>query len=53
MLHYSKGRNIEQELSKDDTPFDSLPEKFLWMQVSKFYAIFISCLFAKRNYVSR
>uniref|UniRef100_W8BK95 Ribonuclease P protein subunit p25-like protein n=1 Tax=Ceratitis capitata TaxID=7213 RepID=W8BK95_CERCA len=38
MMHYRKGENIEQELSKDDLPFDDcltkLPQKdFLWMHV--------------------
>lgn len=38
MMHYRKGENIEQELTKDDLPFDDclpkLPQKdFLWMHV--------------------
>ncbi|XP_067631618.1 ribonuclease P protein subunit p25 [Eurosta solidaginis] len=38
MMHYRKGENIEQELTKDDLPFEDclpkLPQKdFLWMHV--------------------
>nr|XP_014097971.1 ribonuclease P protein subunit p25 isoform X1 [Bactrocera oleae]XP_036223788.1 ribonuclease P protein subunit p25 isoform X1 [Bactrocera oleae] len=38
MMHYRKGENIEQELTKDDLPFgdclSKLPQKdFLWMHV--------------------
>ncbi|XP_054739885.1 ribonuclease P protein subunit p25 [Anastrepha obliqua] len=38
MIHYRKGENIEQELTKEDLPFDDclpkLPQKdFLWMHV--------------------
>lgn len=31
MENYKKGKNIEEELSKDKIPIEILPENFLWM----------------------
>lgn len=33
MMHYKKGKNVEEDLSKEHIPIEVLPEKFLWMQV--------------------
>jgi ribonuclease P/MRP protein subunit RPP25 len=33
MENYKKGRNVEEELSKDEIPIEKLPENFLWMHV--------------------
>uniref|UniRef100_A0A2M4AL47 DNA/RNA-binding protein Alba-like domain-containing protein n=1 Tax=Anopheles triannulatus TaxID=58253 RepID=A0A2M4AL47_9DIPT len=33
MMHYKKGKNVEQELSQDQIPIEVLPEQFLWMHV--------------------
>ncbi|XP_035785713.1 uncharacterized protein LOC118463326 [Anopheles albimanus] len=33
MMHYKKGKNVEQELSQEQIPIEVLPEQFLWMHV--------------------
>uniref|UniRef100_A0A182RU02 DNA/RNA-binding protein Alba-like domain-containing protein n=1 Tax=Anopheles funestus TaxID=62324 RepID=A0A182RU02_ANOFN len=33
MMHYKKGKNVEEELSKEEIPIEVLPEQFLWMHV--------------------
>ncbi|XP_055853440.1 ribonuclease P protein subunit p25-like protein [Episyrphus balteatus] len=33
MMHYRKGENVEEEISKENLPFDNLPKDFLWMHV--------------------
>ncbi|KAG5678533.1 hypothetical protein PVAND_008200 [Polypedilum vanderplanki] len=33
MENYKKGRNVEEELSKEHIPIEVLPENFLWMHV--------------------
>jgi len=33
MMNYKKGKNIEEELTKDDIPIENLPQNFLWMHV--------------------
>ncbi|XP_050075323.1 ribonuclease P protein subunit p25-like protein [Anopheles maculipalpis] len=33
MMHYKKGKNVEEELSQDQIPIEVLPEQFLWMHV--------------------
>jgi ribonuclease P/MRP protein subunit RPP25 len=33
MENYRKGKNVEEELSKEHIPIELLPEKFLWMHV--------------------
>ncbi|ETN65805.1 hypothetical protein AND_002437 [Anopheles darlingi] len=33
MMHYKKGKNVEQELSQEQIPIEVLPEHFLWMHV--------------------
>lgn len=33
MENYKKGKNVEEELSKEMIPIEILPEKFLWMHV--------------------
>ena len=34
MDHYSKGRNEEEQLTKDNIPIDNLPEKYGWCEVT-------------------
>lgn len=36
MMNYRKGRNVEEELTRNDIQIDNLPEDFLWMHVSIF-----------------
>lgn len=33
MENYKKGKNVEEELSKERIPIENLPENFLWMHV--------------------
>uniref|UniRef100_A0A2M4BV46 DNA/RNA-binding protein Alba-like domain-containing protein n=1 Tax=Anopheles marajoara TaxID=58244 RepID=A0A2M4BV46_9DIPT len=33
MMHYKKGKNVEQELSQEQIPIEVLPKEFLWMHV--------------------
>jgi ribonucleases P/MRP protein subunit RPP25 len=33
MENYKKGKNVEEELTKETIPIDNLPENFLWMHV--------------------
>lgn len=33
MENYRKGKNIEEELTKEGIPIDNLPDNFLWMHV--------------------
>ncbi|XP_055916982.1 ribonuclease P protein subunit p25-like protein [Eupeodes corollae] len=33
MMHYRKGENIEEEITKENLPFENLPKDFLWMHV--------------------
>lgn len=33
MENYRKGKNVEEELSKEKIPIEVLPENFLWMHV--------------------
>lgn len=33
MINYRKGRNVEDELTRNDIPIENLPEDFLWMHV--------------------
>ncbi|XP_053674960.1 ribonuclease P protein subunit p25-like protein [Anopheles nili] len=33
MMHYKKGKNVEEELSQEQIPIEVLPERFLWMHV--------------------
>lgn len=33
MENYKKGKNVEEELSKEKVPIEILPENFLWMHV--------------------
>lgn len=35
MINYRKGRNVEEELSRENIPIENLPPNFLWMHVSK------------------
>lgn len=34
MMNYRKGRNVEEELTRNDIQIENLPEDFLWMHVS-------------------
>ena len=33
MENYRKGKNVEEELSKEHIPIEIIPENFLWMHV--------------------
>lgn len=33
MMHYKKGKNVEEELSQEQIPIEVLPKHFLWMHV--------------------
>ncbi|XP_031638635.1 ribonuclease P protein subunit p25-like protein [Contarinia nasturtii] len=33
MMNYRKGRNVEEELTRNDIQIENLPEDFLWMHV--------------------
>lgn len=33
MMNYRKGRNIEEEITRNDIEIENLPEDFLWMHV--------------------
>uniref|UniRef100_A0A182MET9 DNA/RNA-binding protein Alba-like domain-containing protein n=1 Tax=Anopheles culicifacies TaxID=139723 RepID=A0A182MET9_9DIPT len=33
MMHYKKGKNVEEELSKEQIPIEVLPDDYLWMHV--------------------
>lgn len=33
MMHYQKGENVEEEITKENLPFENLPKDFLWMHV--------------------
>ncbi|XP_061508923.1 ribonuclease P protein subunit p25-like protein [Anopheles gambiae] len=33
MMHYKKGKNVEEELSQEQIPIEVLPANFLWMHV--------------------
>lgn len=33
MMNYRKGRNVEEELTRNEIPIENLPEDFLWMHV--------------------
>lgn len=37
MMHYKKGENVEEELTKESIPIESLPSEFLWMHVKHTY----------------
>jgi hypothetical protein len=34
MMNYVKGKNVEEELTKEGIPIENLPKDFLWMLVS-------------------
>lgn len=34
MENYKKGRNVEEEVTREKIPIEILPENFLWMHVS-------------------
>lgn len=33
MMNYRKGRNVEEELTRNDIQIENLPDDFLWMHV--------------------
>ncbi|XP_058838234.1 ribonuclease P protein subunit p25-like protein isoform X2 [Topomyia yanbarensis] len=47
MMHYKKGKNVEEELSKEQIPIEGLPERFLWMHVKGGSRIFNLVDYAK------
>lgn len=48
MMHYKKGKNVEEELSKEQIPIEGLPEQFLWMHVKGGSRIFNLVDYAKK-----
>ena len=34
MENYSKGKNVEEPMEKENVPIPNLPQDFVWMQVS-------------------
>ncbi|XP_055533933.1 ribonuclease P protein subunit p25-like protein [Wyeomyia smithii] len=48
MMHYKKGKNVEEELSKEQIPIEVLPEQFLWMHVKGGSRIFNLVDYAKK-----
>ncbi|XP_055608428.1 ribonuclease P protein subunit p25-like protein [Uranotaenia lowii] len=48
MMHYKKGKNVEEELSKEQIPIEVLPEHFLWMHVKGGSRIFNLVEYAKK-----
>ncbi len=41
MINYKKGKNVEEELTKDAIPIENLPQNYLWMHVSVFFLILL------------
>ncbi|XP_021695645.1 ribonuclease P protein subunit p25-like protein [Aedes aegypti] len=48
MMHYKKGKNVEEELTKEQIPIECLPGQFLWMHVKGGSAIFNLVNYAKK-----
>lgn len=47
-MHYKKGKNVEEELTKEQIPIECLPGQFLWMHVKGGSAIFNLVNYAKK-----
>lgn len=50
MMNYKKGKNIEEELSKEDIPIANLPKNFLWMHVKGGTKVFNVLEFAEKSF---
>ncbi|XP_062552753.1 uncharacterized protein LOC134217922 [Armigeres subalbatus] len=48
MMHYKKGKNVEEELTKEQIPIECLPGQFLWMHVKGGSQIFNLVNYAKK-----
>ncbi|XP_055317953.1 ribonuclease P protein subunit p25-like protein isoform X2 [Sitodiplosis mosellana] len=48
MMNYRKGRNVEEELTRNDIQIENLPEDFLWMHVKGGTAVPNVIEFAKK-----
>lgn len=48
MMNYRKGRNVEDELTRNDIKIENLPEDFLWMHVKGGTAVPNVTEFAKK-----
>ncbi|KXJ73336.1 hypothetical protein RP20_CCG016040 [Aedes albopictus] len=48
MMHYKKGKNVEEELTKEQIPIECLPGQFLWMHVKGGSHIFNLVNYAKK-----
>ncbi|XP_053664856.1 ribonuclease P protein subunit p25-like protein [Anopheles marshallii] len=49
MMHYKKGKNVEEELSQEQIPIEVLPEQFLWMHVKGGSAVTNLVEYAKKT----
>lgn len=47
-MHYKKGKNVEEELTKEQIPIEVLPGQFLWMHVKGGSRIFNLVEYAKK-----
>uniref|UniRef100_A0A182P202 DNA/RNA-binding protein Alba-like domain-containing protein n=1 Tax=Anopheles epiroticus TaxID=199890 RepID=A0A182P202_9DIPT len=48
MMHYKKGKNVEEELTKEQIPIEVLPDNFLWMHVKGGSAVMNLVDYAKK-----
>lgn len=37
-MNYKKGKNIEEELTRENIPIENLPADYLWMHVSTYFS---------------
>lgn len=51
MMNYRKGRNVEEELTRNDIQIENLPEDFLWMHVNIIFKSFFfsNCQFSVKK----
>lgn len=49
MMHYKKGKNVEEELTREQIPLENLPSSFLWMHVKGGSRIFGLIDYAKKE----
>uniref|UniRef100_A0A8D8E907 Ribonuclease P protein subunit p25-like protein n=1 Tax=Culex pipiens TaxID=7175 RepID=A0A8D8E907_CULPI len=49
MMHYKKGKNVEEELTREQIPLENLPQSFLWMHVKGGSRIFGLIDYAKKE----
>uniref|UniRef100_A0A1Q3F483 DNA/RNA-binding protein Alba-like domain-containing protein n=1 Tax=Culex tarsalis TaxID=7177 RepID=A0A1Q3F483_CULTA len=49
MMHYKKGKNVEEELTREQIPLANLPPSFLWMHVKGGSRIFGLIDYAKKE----